>query len=67
MASASIVVDFTKWPELVHGIRREVVALMEAEAGRAAPEVREALLRVAAKFDAGLTDLAATDFTREPE
>lgn len=59
MANVEIIVDFTKWPEVLHGIRREVAKAIEAEAADAAPEVAAALIRVAARIDAGLTDVAS--------
>lgn len=59
--NAVIQVDFSKWPELIHAIRHEVYRALSAEAERSEPAVAEALLRVAAKVDAGLTDVAESN------
>jgi hypothetical protein len=59
MANAHVVLDFSRWPEVVHEMRRAVVRALEAEAEISPPDVADALIRVAARFDAGLTNAAA--------
>jgi hypothetical protein len=55
---SEIVIDFSKWPEMVHALRRSVVQALLEEAADAEPKVAEALRRVAACVDAGLKSAA---------
>ena len=58
MANAKITIDVQQWPEMIHSVRHLVYLALVAEAERSTPDVAAALLRVAARIDAGLVDAA---------